>query len=163
MSRGAPRYLYAIALHEAGDQRSDLEDMLADLRHVVGRTDVQGAHVVEERIDVVLRIRERLLPGLLRPADDHFLDVREVHDVGDVVSQEFEIPPGRIETYFVRRDLSSSAGPIDQRKIAAFARRKPWVQIPLGPLHPRQLGRGTTGTGAPDLGPMRFLARSRRS
>ncbi len=27
-----------------------------------------------------------------------------------------------------------SAGPIDQRKIAAFARRKPWVQIPLGPL-----------------------------
>ena len=25
-------------------------------------------------------------------------------------------------------------GPIDQRKIAAFARRKPWVQIPLGPL-----------------------------
>src|SRR2546425_2469399 len=28
------------------------------------------------------------------------------------------------------------AGPIDQRKIAAFARRKPWVQIPLGPLPP---------------------------
>src|SRR3989442_9019591 len=28
----------------------------------------------------------------------------------------------------------SPTGPIDQRKIAAFARRKPWVQIPLGPL-----------------------------
>src|SRR5207249_10240937 len=28
------------------------------------------------------------------------------------------------------------AGPIDQRKIAAFARRKPWVQIPLGPSFP---------------------------
>ncbi len=26
------------------------------------------------------------------------------------------------------------AGPVDQRKIAAFARRKPWVQIPPGPF-----------------------------
>src|SRR2546421_12167250 len=40
----------------------------------------------------------------------------------------------------IRRNLYAACrcarrrGPIDQRKIAAFARRKPWVQIPLGPL-----------------------------
>lgn len=27
------------------------------------------------------------------------------------------------------------SGPVDQRKIAAFARQKPWVQIPPGPLN----------------------------
>src|SRR5207245_6772762 len=36
-------------------------------------------------------------PGLLRPADDHFLDVREVLDIGHAVSQEFEIPTRRVE------------------------------------------------------------------
>src|SRR6266550_3628222 len=42
----------------------------------------------------------------------------------------------------IRRNLYAASrcarprGPIDQRKIAAFARRKPWVQIPLGPLRP---------------------------
>src|SRR5216117_3742784 len=41
----------------------------------------------------------------------------------------------------IRRNLYAAPrcarrrGPIDQRKIAAFARRKPWVQIPLGPLY----------------------------
>ncbi len=38
------------------------------------------------------------------------------------------------ETYLVASGLWDPRGPIDQRKIAAFARRKPWVQIPLGPL-----------------------------
>src|SRR5437773_8781342 len=42
----------------------------------------------------------------------------------------------------IRRNLYAAPrcarrrGPIDQRKIAAFARRKPWVQIPLGPYFP---------------------------
>src|SRR5439155_1253900 len=42
----------------------------------------------------------------------------------------------------IRRNLYAACrcarrrGPIDQRKIAAFARRKPWVQIPLGPYFP---------------------------
>ena len=37
----------------------------------------------------------------------------------------------------LRADVQDNIGPIDQRKIAAFARRKPWVQIPLGPLSPQ--------------------------
>src|SRR3989449_11710339 len=46
------------------------------------------------------------------------------------------------------------AGAIDQRKIAAFARRKPWVQIPLGPLPPAALSTGvqTTNRKAPSVG-----------
>src|SRR5437667_387738 len=45
----------------------------------------------------------------------------------------------------IRRNLYAAPrcarrrGPIDQRKIAAFARRKPWVQIPLGPLRPGRI------------------------
>src|SRR5207245_554624 len=176
---------------------------------------VQGAHVVQERVDVVLSVREGGLPGLFRPADDDLLDVREVLDVRDAMAQELEIPARRVEidvrpgvaegAVVVRRraadvhldDAGSErckrsllpgagvvqskdhevanaatgaallsplpaeskrfapvtrthaskpiscagichrpAGPIDQRKIAAFARRKPWVQIPLGPYFP---------------------------
>src|SRR5437667_12105375 len=47
----------------------------------------------------------------------------------------------------IRRNLYAAPrcarrrGPIDQRKIAAFARRKPWVQIPLGPLQFQYLSR----------------------
>src|SRR5207244_4595555 len=44
------------------------------------------------------------------------------------------------------------AGPIDQRKIAAFARRKPWVQIPLGPLPPASRTAGVPGTKIEDAG-----------
>src|SRR5881397_3163739 len=44
------------------------------------------------------------------------------------------------------------AGPIDQRKIAAFARRKPWVQIPLGPLPPASRAAGAPRTKIEDAG-----------
>src|SRR3972149_421759 len=56
------------------------------------------------------------------------------------------------ETYFHRGPLTRPAGPIDQRKIAAFARRKPWVQIPLGPL-PRIRGTGTRLKSSNTRGP----------
>src|SRR5881396_3149370 len=43
-------------------------------------------------------------------------------------------PASRRNLYAAPR-CARRRGPIDQRKIAAFARRKPWVQIPLGPLY----------------------------
>src|SRR5213594_1108278 len=49
------------------------------------------------------------------------------------------------------------AGPIDQRKIAAFARRKPWVQIPLGPLHPARLVEVTASAKIEGAGPLEIL------
>src|SRR5436309_1014801 len=203
------------AVDQTGDQGRDLRNVLAHLRHVIRPSHVQGAHVVQERIDVILRVREGGLPGLFRPSDDDLLDVREVLDVRDAMAQKLEIPARRVEidvrpgvaevAVIVRRraadvhlddagserckrcllpgagvvqskdhEVASAAtgaallsplpagsktvaratrtraskpiscagichrpaGPIDQRKIAAFARRKPWVQIPLGPLPP---------------------------
>src|SRR3990172_7626932 len=34
----------------------------------------------------------------------------------------------------------AARGPVDQRKIACFASRKSWVQIPAGPLRPTDVG-----------------------
>src|SRR2546430_17229693 len=62
----------------------------------------------------------------------------------------------------IRRNLYAACrcarrrGPIDQRKIAAFARRKPWVQIPLGPLsHPEMLGEKSVSFRGPIAFPER--------
>ena len=49
-------------------------------------------------------------------------------------------------------------GPVDQRKIAAFARRKPWVQIPPGPLRPSGDPRAAFAAER-ILGPEHFPAR----
>jgi len=85
------------AVDETGDQGRNLRNVLAHLRHVIRPPHVQGAHVVQERIDVILRVREGGLSGLFRPSDDDLLDVGEVLDVRDAVSQELEIPARRVE------------------------------------------------------------------
>jgi hypothetical protein len=39
-----------------------------------------------------------------------------------------------INYYQIAAGPNNVNGPVDQRKIACFASRRPWVQIPSGPL-----------------------------
>jgi ribosomal protein S18 acetylase RimI-like enzyme len=55
------------------------------------------------------------------------------------------------ESFIRMTSLGTRDGPVDQRKIACFASRKPWVQIPAGPSFAAMGPRGAEKADALDL------------
>ena len=83
--------------HQPADCLDDGTDLLRGPRVDVGASDVQRVHGPEEIVDVPFCQFRRLDALLLGPLDDLVVDVGEILDMANVVSEVFQVPSQDVE------------------------------------------------------------------
>ena len=97
------------------DEGDDLRDVLRHARHRTGTFYSESGHIFEELSLPLSRERFRRDASLLRSYDDLVVDVRDVHDVDDVIPQDIpQDPPYNVELE-VRTGVAQMSSVINRR------------------------------------------------